>query len=153
MKLIGCTVALEGGGVLDPVEAFLVGGERFLLGRLQFGHSRRGVVLWLTLTEDPCVRRTTVCPGSSTRKCRGMTSLVPARMRRVKEIICDVAVVQVRDAGVGGLDLFTSEKLVPEPQHAEPAGTSPVRIAGRDLRAGRAAPPRVPEPAAAERCR
>ena len=145
MKLIGCTGSCsKSGGVLDPVESqpFLVGGKRFLLGRLQFGHSRSGIRALADADR-----------GTLRAQDDGLSGILNEDVSRdqllgdqlecamLKVFVGDVAVVQKCDVRVGGPDLLHQrERHRREPQHAESAGASPAsRIADRggSVRAGR----------------
>ena len=79
MKLIGCTVSESSkGGVLEPVDPtpFVAVASTSCWASCNSAIRVGEFVTWFTLTEDPCGRRTMVCPGSSTMMCRGTASLV-----------------------------------------------------------------------------
>ena len=139
MKLIGCTDSeSSNGGVLDPVDPnpFVAVASASCWAACNSAIRAGEFVTWFTLTEDPCGRRTTVSPGSSTRMCPRDSLLGDEFECAVLEVLVgDVAVVQERDVRVGGPDfLHQREGQCCEPQHAEPAGTGPaLGIANRGL--------------------
>ena len=122
---------IDGGRRARPgrPQSFFVGGEHFLLGRLQLGHSRGGIRDLVDADRGPLRTQDDGLSGILNEEVPRDSLLGDELECAVLEVLVgDVAVVQERDVRVGGPGfLHQREGQCREPQHADPAGMARLR--------------------------